>query len=237
MNHIIVRTSPDRLYESIAKEFTETVTKKQKCVLALPTGNTPSLLYRRIVNNSQIDWSGISIFMLDCYYPQLQNNPDSFATYIHNELINHITIPIGQFHILNSETDHPEVECAEYETAIANSGGLDLAILGLGVNGHIAFNEPGTEPDTLTRRVTILPDTIQANDPTGQKKLPTQALTMGIRTILSAKKIFVLATGIKKADAVKRAISGPVSRDLPASFLQEHTDVTYFLDEAAASTL
>lgn len=225
MIHAKSYTIQEQLYQDVTQLFEEVVLRPNRMTIALPTGTTPTPFYARLVKQNNIDWSKITIFMLDSYYPQEPNDPESFYTYIKNNLLRHISLPEKNFHILGSNTKDPTVECSAYEEAINNAGGLDMAILGIGVNGHIAFNEPGTSFDSVTHLSKL------------QDQKYNYGLTMGIQTIKQAKKIILLATGKSKATAVKNAIEGPVSQDCPASFLQKHPDTTFFLDDDAASLL
>lgn len=193
--------------------------------IALPTGKTPAGMYREL-KKMNLDWSRITIFMLDVNYPQNPNDPESFFSFAKNNL------PKAEFNILNSQTLDPDEECRQYEVKIAAAGGLDLAILGIGQNGHIAYNEPGTSFGTLTHLAELSPETIKINN-----LKVHQGLTMGIKTIMAAKKIILLAKGRNKAEIVKRTVEGPVSESCPASVLQTHPDTTFLLDQEAASLL
>lgn len=185
----------------------------------LPTGKTAVGMYQRLVQNRQLlAWNKIKIFMLDVNYPQDPAEADSFLSYIKTNLLDQINLPQENFNILDSQTDNPEKECQEYEAKIAAAGGLDLAVLGIGANGHIAYNEPGSSFQSITRRVRL-------------------GLTMGIKTIMSAKKIILLAKGRNKARVMKAAIEGPVSLDCPASVLQNHPNTTFLIDHDAAGLL
>lgn len=186
--------------------------------IALATGNTPVGMYRELIKK-KIDWRKIKIFMLDVNYPQDPDDQDSFNCYVKTNL------PEVQFNILNSQAKDPQKECREYEAKIIAAGGLDLAILGIGKNGHIAYNEPGTNFDSLTHLAKL------------QNQKFEFGLTMGIKTIMSAKKIILLAKGKKKARAIKAAIEGPVSLDCPASVLQNHTDATFLINYDATGLL
>jgi glucosamine-6-phosphate deaminase len=194
-------------------------------VIAFPTGNTPVGMYREL-RSRNIDWSKITIFMLDANYPQDPNEPNSFFSFIQTNL------PGVKFNILDSAAKDPAKECADYEARIKAAGGLDLAILGIGQNGHIAYNEPGTNPETITHLANLDPQTIGVNE----LKIK-QGLTMGIKTIMSAKKVLLLAKGSNKADAIKAAIAPPPNLSCPASWLQNHLDCTLLIDEAAAGKL
>lgn len=219
--------------EEIVNQLLE-ISNNKFIVFAFPTGNTPIVLYNKL-SNSSLNWSKIKIFMLDSLYPQKINNPFSYSVFIHKHFLSKIKIPEKNFHILNSETKNPYEECKTYEKLINKSGGLDLAILGIGQNGHIAFNEPGSPFDSVTRKVKITDETRIANG--GIKNTPEFGLTVGIKTIMNAKKIFLMAKGKNKADIVKKAIQGPITSAFPASILQTHPDCTFFLDNDAASLL
>jgi glucosamine-6-phosphate deaminase len=206
-------------FERTAADFVE------PGVIALPTGNTPLDLYQELRNRS-IDWSKLSIFMLDVNYPQDPADPTSFYNFVKTNL------PGVQFNILDSAAKDPAKECAAYEAKIKAAGGLDLVILGIGVNGHIAYNEPGTSPESLTHVANLDPGTVSTN----HLKIKN-GLTMGIKTILSAKKILLLAKGSGKADAVKAALTPPPNLSSPASWLQNHSDCTFLIDDGAAGKL
>jgi glucosamine-6-phosphate deaminase len=155
-------------------------------------------------------------------------------------LFRHVNIPVERHNFLNGAAPDPERECARYERAIAEAGGIDLMILGIGTNGHIGFNEPARELQARTHRVVLKPETRRSNaalfggDPA---QVPAEALSMGIASILDARAVVLLATGSPKASCVERVVNGPLTTDLPASFLQLHHDVDIMLDEAAASQL
>ena len=187
-------------------------------VVALPTGNTPLGMYR-LLRERKIDWSKIKIFMLDAFYPQEPNDPTSFASYMKTNL------PGVELNILDSNPSDPEKECQAYEAKIKQAGGLDLAILGIGPNGHIAFNESGTDPNLLTHKTRLVNQPFEFG------------LTMGIKTIMVAKKIVLLAKGANKAAAVKAALTPPPVLICPASWLQNHPDCTFLIDQEAAAKL
>ncbi|MDZ7587459.1 MAG: glucosamine-6-phosphate deaminase [Patescibacteria group bacterium] len=191
---------------------------KESVIIALPTGTTPLGMYRELVK-AKINWSKIKIFMLDVNYPQDPKDPESFYSFSKKYL------PTDKFNILDCRAKDPEAECLQYEAKIQAAGGLDLAVLGIGVNGHIAYNEPGTSFDSLTHLAKL------------QNQKFKFGLTMGIKTIMSAQKIILLAKGKEKAVIVKRAVEGPVNESCPASILQTHRDVTFILDQEAASRL
>jgi len=200
-----------------ASQIISLIIKKCKAV-ALPTGKTPVGMYLEL-KKLNFDWSQIKIFILDVNYPQNPSEPESFYSFAKKYL------PAKKFFILDSRTQNPEQECREYERKIIQAGGLDLAVLGIGANGHIAYNEPGTSFDSLTHLAKL------------QNQKFEFGLTIGIKTIMSAKKIILLAKGAAKAVIVKRAIEGPVDISCPASILQTHPDATYILDQEAGALL
>lgn len=213
---------PIIIAENFDREAAELISGK---TIALPTGNTPVGMYQELKKRN-LDWGKITVFMLDVNYSQDPAEPDSFYSFAKKYL------PTPKFNILDSLAKDPAKECADYEAKIAADGGLDLAVLGIGFNGHIAYNEPGTGFDSLTHLAELSPETIKINN-----LQVHHGLTMGIKTILNARKILVLVKGAAKAAMVKRAIDGPVDVNCPASVLQRHPDVTWLLDPAAGSLL
>ncbi len=225
------------LVNAIARIVTSTIEKGRNPVLGLPTGNTMVPFYRIAAElESELQVSRWSCFNLDEYYPLREENQSlSFKHYMDLHFYSRLKHPPEARFGLDGHTQNLELECGRYEKLLQEHGGLDLAILGIGVNGHIAFNEPGSEFDTRTRAIELHPQTLMANFK-GQAPF-THALTMGIGTILEAKQIFIVAIGKNKANAVKAAIEDPLSRTVPASGLQKHAQVTWFLDQEAASLL
>ncbi len=206
-------------------------------VLALPTGNTMVPFYELVTQHAkQLKVSTWHCFQLDEYYPlDPKFEEKSFRTYLNHHFYSKVKTPPALRESLNGETSDPGVECANYEKKISDAGGIDIAILGIGTNGHIAFNEPGSPFDSKTRLIELHPETLASNFKNGAP-IP-KALTVGIGTLLQAKKIWVLALSNSKAKAVKRAIHEPMNVDIPASALQSHSNVTWFLDSEAASLL
>ena len=198
--------------------------------LALPTGNTMIPFYKIAAEyHSELKTESWTCFQLDEYFPMTPENQSlSFKSFLEKYFFSAALVK-EVFFLEN----YPNPE--DYEKKISEKGGLDIVLLGIGQNGHIAFNEPGSEPDTLTRIITLHPQTLMANF---KGATPfSEAITMGIGTILGAKKIFIVALGKNKANAVKNAIQAPESRSCPASFLRRHPDVTWFLDQEAAELL
>ncbi len=213
--------------------------QKPNAVFGLATGRTPLAMYRRLVASCRdegLSFRKVTTFNLDEYIGLSAEDPQSYRAYMKRELFDQIDIDPGNTFLpeCGAKTDPLDVGPA-YEALIRSRGGIDLQVLGIGRNGHIGFNEPTSSLNSRTRIKTLTRETIAANkDPSAQPQL---AVTMGIATIMDARQIVLLATGEEKAEAVKRAIEGPVSAMCPASILQMHETVSVLLDEAAASKL
>ncbi len=218
----------DAVSDRAAHIVADTVRSKPRCVLGLATGSTPVGLYARLLT-LEVDLASITTFNLDEYVGLAACHEQSY----HYFMWEHLFTPAG----MKPEQVHfPD---AHYEERIAGAGGIDLQILGIGSNGHIAFNEPGSAHDSRTRTVQLAAQTIHDNARFFDRAedVPKEAVTMGIGTILDARRILLLATGKAKAPAVSAALEGPVTRDVPASSLQTHGDVHVLLDPEAASLL
>jgi len=212
-------------------------------VLGLPTGRTPVRLYKELVSlasHGRADFSRARTFNLDEFLGLDPSHPGSYRTFMEDHLFRHVGIPPAQVNFLDGGARDPEAECARYEEAIAAAGGIDLQILGIGTNGHIGFNEPARELKARTHRVRLKPETRRSNAALfdgDAAAVPEEALSMGMATILQARSIVLLATGRSKAGCIDRVVNGPITTDLPASFLQLHHDVQIVLDEPAAARL
>ncbi|WP_312112261.1 glucosamine-6-phosphate deaminase [Brevibacillus reuszeri] len=218
------------------------VKSNPKVVLGLATGGTPVGMYRELIKLHQeesIDFSQASSFNLDEYVGLAATHPQSYRAYMQENLFDHINLPAGHTHVPTGDAADLQQECASYETAIREAGGIDIQVLGIGNNGHIGFNEPGSSVESTTRVVQLTESTIEANARyfASIEEVPTQAISMGIKTILGAKKVVLLASGETKAEAVRLMLEGEATADVPASLLQHHQDVTVIVDEAAASQL
>ena len=225
------------LVDALGQALSPLITEGRDPVLALPTGNTMIPFYRIAAeSHEKLRPDRWQAFNLDEYYPITPENFDySFQAYMNRHFYSRLKEQVKSAHFLNGATEELEQECSNYEAKIHALGGIDFCLLGLGINGHIAFNEPGSEFDSKTRAIELHPQTLMANF---KGKAPfTHAMTLGIGTILSAKKIFIIALGKNKAHAVKAAIQERASRTIPASALQNHADVTWFLDQEASSLL
>lgn len=216
----------------------------RKTVLGLATGSTPVRLYRQLIRlhrEEKLSFKNVITFNLDEYHGLPRTHPESYWRFMHDQLFDHIDLPASQINIPDGTVPRQEVfaSCQRYEAAIKAAGGLDLQILGIGRTGHIGFNEPGSGRDSRTRLVTLdsLTRRDAARDFLGEANVPRHAITMGVGTILAARKIALLAWGESKAHVVARAIEETPTDSLPASFLQGHPDVTFLIDHAAAGEL
>lgn len=214
------------------------------CVLGLATGSTPLGVYAELVRMHReegLSLANVITFNLDEYFPMQPNAAQSYVRFMNEKLFDHVDIPRENIHIPDGTLEAGTVEdyCLDYEKRIADSGGIDLQLLGIGRTGHVGFNEPGSDARSLTRMVTLnsitRTDAAPAFD--GIDNVPTQAITMGVKTILDAHRIRLLAFGEHKASIVQRTISGETSGEVPATFLQGHKDVKFLLDEQAAAQL
>lgn len=223
------------------KEFKPTK-EKPFLVLGLPTGSTPVPVYERLVKsfkNKEISFKNVVTFNMDEYLGLDPKHEQSYHYFMHQNLFNHIDIPQNQIHILNGLSNNPEEECALYEEKIKSFGGIDIQLGGIGENGHLAFNEPGTSFDSITHVQKLTPNTIEVNSRFFEKKedVPQKALTIGLQTIFNAKEVIVMALGDKKADAIYKSTREPVSTSCPASIIQKHPNGIFVIDEGAASKL
>jgi glucosamine-6-phosphate deaminase len=230
--------------EEIASLIREKQAHGQTCVLGLATGSTPISLYAELVRlhkQEGLSFKNVITFNLDEYYPIDNDAIQSYNSYMHRLLFQHIDIDKANIHIPNGELPKDKVKehCADYERRIEEAGGIDLQILGIGNNGHIGFNEPGSSIHSRTRLINLENSTRLANayEFANISEVPRLAITMGIGTILKARRIILLAWGPSKAPVVQKAAEGSVTESVPASLLQQHPDCTFLLDEAAASQL
>ena len=216
------------------------VIMKPHCVLGLATGSTPIGAYKQLVewyNKGDIDFSEVSTVNLDEYKGLTRDNPQSYYYFMNENLFDHVNINKENTYLPDGTEEDSAKACADYNRIIHSMGGVDLQLLGLGHNGHIGFNEPGIAFEKETHCVDLTEQTIKANMRffLSEKDVPRQAYTMGIKTIMSAKKILVVVSGEDKAEAVKKSFFGPITPDVPGSILQLHNDVVVVADEAALS--
>lgn len=218
------------------------VLQKPNSVLGLATGSTPLKPYGQMIDlykKGVVDFSQVTTFNLDEYVHLNVKDKNSYHSFMHENLFDHINIPAENINFLNGNAEDLEQECRDYEKRIKAAGGIDIQLLGIGSNGHIAFNEPADCFQRWSHVVTLKESTVKDNSRffTSVEEVPTQAVTMGIGSIMQAKKILIIALGAKKAAAIKQLIDGNVTPMCPASVLQFHTDVTLMLDREAASLL
>jgi glucosamine-6-phosphate deaminase len=212
------------------------ILKNPRAVLIFPSGRTPKMLYKLLIaeyKKNKIDFSKIKIFNLDEYYPVSKKSRKSFYYYLHKNFFRKVNLKESNINLLNGEAENPEKECKDYERKIMKHR-IDLIILGVGNNGHIAFNEPGSGMTSKTRVVELNKETIKRNSGF-LCKVPKRALTLGIKTILSSRKIILLASGKEKAKAIKHLVKGKISKDWPVSFLREHKNFLVIADKNAFS--
>lgn len=218
------------------------VLQKPNSVLGLATGSTPLKPYGQMIDlykKGVVDFSKVTTFNLDEYVNLDINDKNSYHSFMHENLFNHINIPKENINFLNGNSEDLETECENYEEKIKKAGGIDIQLLGIGSNGHIAFNEPSDCFQRWSHVVKLKESTVNDNSRFFKSidEVPTQAVTMGIGSIMQAKKILIIAIGENKAKAIKQLINGNVTPQCPASVLQFHTDVTLMLDKGASSLL
>ena len=218
------------------------VIMKPNCVLGLATGSTPIGTYDQLVewyNKGDLDFSEVTTVNLDEYKGLPRTNDQSYYYFMHQHLFDRVNIDPERTNVPNGMEPDAEKECGRYEELIRSLGGVDLQLLGLGHNGHIGFNEPGEAFEKETHCVDLTESTIEANKRffASADDVPKQAYTMGIKTIMQAKKILIVVNGENKAEIIERAFFGPVTPEVPASILQLHNDVTLVGDEAALAKI
>ena len=222
--------------------FSAQVISKPDSVLGLATGSTPIPTYSKMIElyrAGAVDYSQVTTFNLDEYVGLDHDHEQSYYYFMMENLFKGINVPQENIHVLSGTAADPQAECANYEKMIEQAGGIDLQILGIGRNGHIAFNEPDDIFPSVTHVVELTPSTIEANKRffADINDVPRRALSMGIGSIMKARSILIIATGADKAEAVKAMIQGPVTPRCPASVLQLHPCVNVMLDGAAASLI
>ncbi|MEA2705551.1 MAG: glucosamine-6-phosphate deaminase [Gemmatimonadaceae bacterium] len=244
----VVIVEYDEIARTIAKRIAEIIKERRRegrhAVLGLATGSTPIGIYRELIKMHReegLDFSDVVTFNLDEYYPMRPDSIHSYHRFMRENLFNHINVRPENIHIPRGDVprDDVDVECDAYEAAIRKAGGIDLQILGIGKTGHIGFNEPGSGADSRTRRISL--DTVTRRDAAGdffgEDNVPTEAITMGVASIMEAKEIALVATGEHKAAIIKRAVEGEPDPDVAATYLQRHPNAVFYVDFAAAADL
>jgi glucosamine-6-phosphate deaminase len=241
--NVTVLDNSDAVAEALAARVASVLRARPEAVIGLASGRTPVDGYaemQRLHAAGQMDWSYVSTFNLDEFAGISADHPGSFRTFMEAHLFGGVNLRPERIHFLNGAARDLDAECERYESAIAAAGGIDLQVLGIGSNGHIGFNEPGDELPVYTHRVTLMESTrrdnaaLFGNDPA---RVPTEALSMGIGTILHARRIVLVATGGKKAECIRQSVNGRITTRVPASMLQVHPVVEFLLDRAAASKI
>jgi glucosamine-6-phosphate deaminase len=233
----------DEAARAVARRLTDTVRATPAAVLGLATGRSPIATYaelRRMYAAGHLDLSQVRTFNLDEFAGIPASHAGSFRRFMEDHLFAAVNIDPARVHFLDGAAHDLDAECERYEAEITAAGGLDLQLLGIGANGHIGFNEPGDELVSRTHRVRLHDVTRRENAALfggNPEAVPREALSMGMGTILKARRLALIATGARKAECVARMVRGPLTTRLPASFLQLHADVALFLDRAAASRL
>lgn len=239
---VIIKESYDEISKEAAKIVAARLRRKPNLVLGLATGSTPVGLYKELIRMHKeegLDFSKVVTFNLDEYIGLPPHHDQSYRYFMDVNLFNHINIDSRYIHVPNGMADDIEAHCEWYEEQIKKFGGIDLQILGIGANGHIAFNEPGSSLGSRTRIKTLTQQTIKDNARFFKsiEEVPKYAITMGIGTIMEAKEIILLASGKNKADAIKAAVEGPITAMCPASIIQMHRKAIVIVDKEAASKL
>ena len=241
---VVICKTKEQASKLAADMITEAVKKNPKLVLGLATGSTPVLMYSEMakaVKAGKVSYKQVKSWNLDEYVGLAGTHDQSYRYFMNENLFKKIDIKLSNTHVLNGLAKNPAKECLAYEAQIKKAGGIDIQVLGIGSDGHIAFNEPGTSLKSRTSVVYLTPSTIKDNARLffkgKEKEVPTMALSMGVGTICEARKCILLAFGKGKADAVKGCVEGPMSQFCTASALQAHNDAWVFCDEEAASKL
>lgn len=243
MMEIIVTKDYDAMSQLAAERMAKAIKAKPDATLGMATGGTMEQLYTLLVamyERGEIDFSQIKAFNLDEYVGLAADHPCSYHYYMNERLYAHVNAQAHNIYLPDGIAADLQAECNRYEQAIAAAGGMDLQMLGIGTNGHIGFNEPGSSASGRTSVVQLADSTIQANARYFDSidEVPKQAITVGIGTILDhSKKIILLANGDSKAEAIQKMIEGEPTEAHPASLLQNHNDVTVIIDEQAAKLL
>ena len=239
---LIVVNNYEELSKVAAKEFSKVIKEKENVVLGLATGGSPVGMYKELIKmyeKKELNFSKITTVNLDEYIGLNPEHNQSYRYFMNNNLFNHINIDKSNTFVPNGLAEDLEAQCKEYDQKISELGGIDIQLLGVGNNGHIAFNEPNSELSSGTHIISLTDNTIEANARFFDNidDVPRKAITMGVGGIMKAKKIILIASGESKAEAIKGIFSGKITTANPATMLQMHRDVTVIVDEAAAKLI
>jgi glucosamine-6-phosphate deaminase len=239
---VVICRSYEELSKAAAAVVADLVNHKPNAVLGFATGSSPVGLYQelaRLHHKEGLDFSKVTTFNLDEYVGLAGGHPQSYRRFMNEKLFNHINVPVQNTHVPSGTSTNHKAFCEWYEKQIRDAGGIDLQVLGIGSDGHVAFNEPGSSLGSRTRMVTLTEQTIEDNARFFKKKadVPRHAISMGVGTILEARKLLMVVNGKNKAPALAAAIEGPITSMITASALQLHPDAVVFVDEEAAAQL
>lgn len=245
---LIIKKDYEQLAEWAAEHVIKRIndfkpTPQKKFVLGLPTGSSPIGMYKKLIqayNEKRVSFKNVVTFNMDEYVGLPAEHPESYHSFMHNNLFKHIDSPNENIHILNGNAPDLEAECASYERQIEEAGGIDLFIGGVGVDGHIAFNEPGSSLSSRTRQKTLTKETRIVNSRffgNDMNKVPAYALTVGVGTVMDAREVMVLVNGHAKARALQAVVEGGISQMFTISALQMHQHGIIVCDEAATDEL
>jgi glucosamine-6-phosphate deaminase len=239
---VIVKENYDELSREGAAIVAGVIRRKPNCVLGFATGKTPLGLYKELIRlhkHEGLDFSKVVTFNLDEYVGLPPSHEQSYYYFMWNNLFAHVNVDHRHVFIPMGTAEDTEAHCQWYEEQITRLGGIDIQILGIGANGHIAFNEPGSSLGSRTRIKTLKDSTIQDNARffKNKKEVPRYAITMGVGTIMEAKQLLLMASGDAKAEAIQATVEGPVTARYPATIVQMHRFATILVDRAAASKL
>lgn len=234
---LIICEDYNKMSEQAARILASVITLKPDCVLGLATGSTPVGMYKRLVemyNAGDLDFSNVKSYNLDEYYPIKPTDPQSYRYFMNENLFDRVNIDKANTHVMNGEAPDPDVECANYDKELERVG-VDIQVLGIGRNGHIGFNEPSDKLPAATHLTSLTESTIEANSRffASPAEVPHHALTMGLASIMKAKRIVILVSGREKHDALMSMLSGIIDMSCPATVLNMHRNVTVICDKAA----
>lgn len=237
-----IESTYEAISQTAARMLVAQITLKNDSVIGLPTGSTPEGMYAYLVKMAEehiVDFRDVVTFNLDEYLNIASDDPQSYTYYMHKHLFDQVNLQAKNTHIPSGTHSNADEVCQAYDISIFQHGKIDMQILGIGNNGHIGFNEPDIKFEAGTHLVTLDAETIRANArffKTAQE-VPKEAISIGIRNIMQAKKVVLIASGEGKAEIVKQMLFGPITPKVPASILQLHNDVTILLDQAAAKEI
>ena len=239
---VIIKSNYDTMSKAAAQVVADVLNTKPNAVLGMATGSSPLGVYKELVrlhNDEGLDFSQVTTFNLDEYVGLSIKHPQSYHHFMHENFFRHVNIPSQNIYIPSGTTQNYQAFCQWYEQRIEQCGGIDVQLLGIGSDGHIAFNEPTSSLSSRTRLKTLAKQTIDDNARFFEQRedVPTYAITMGVGTILESRQIVLLASGENKADVVAASVEGPVTSMVTASALQLHPSTLFYVDEAAASKL